>query len=218
VEDPPQTLFSLKILFAECNDPNSPRDGNCNDLDLTKPSLLNLNIDNLVTPPSIVENSIGFQTLPPGFTQGAQTFPTGYTLTGSMNIDLSNVMLTSANGSPIPLASSNAAAVGKIGTNGDHVNPHYDLLTAAGASRLTNQNAAGYNAVLAPEMIAFAQAPNVAPALMVSTDSWPNQLNGVQVSVTDSQGQRRSAPIYYIAPTSVVYLVPVGTALAPKSL
>ncbi len=83
VEDPPQTLFSLKILFPECNDPNSPRDGNCNDVDLSQSSVLNLYIENLSTPPSVVQNSIGFQTLPPGFADGAQTFPSGYTLTGS---------------------------------------------------------------------------------------------------------------------------------------
>jgi hypothetical protein len=51
------------------------------------------NIENLITPASIVENSIGFQillagypiTLPDGSTM---TLPADYTLTGSMNIGL----------------------------------------------------------------------------------------------------------------------------------
>jgi hypothetical protein len=92
VDDVPRTLLSLKILFPECADPNAPRSGDCKDATLTKSSVLNLNIENLLTPPSIVENSIGFQTLPAGFTDGAQIFTTAYTLTGSMNIGLTNVI------------------------------------------------------------------------------------------------------------------------------
>ncbi len=78
---------------------------------------------------------------------------------------------------------------------------------------MTDQNAAGYQASLAPEMIAFAQAPNVAPALAVAPSDWPTQLGGVSINVTDSKGQRRAAPIYYVAPTSAGYLIPTGTAL-----
>ncbi len=218
VEDPPRTLFSLKILYSQCDDANVPREGNCKELDLTTPSVLNLNIQNLSTPPSIVENSIGFQTLPPGFTQGAQTFPNGYTLTGSMNIGLSNVMVTLPNGTVTALTSATAATVGKIGTNGDHVNIHYDQSTTAGP-RLTDQNSAGYETALAPEMIALAQAPNVAPAVAVYPgNDWPAQLNGVKIDVTDSRGQRRVAPIYFIAPTAVGYLIPAGTALGTAQI
>ena len=220
VEDPPQTLFSLKILFPECNDPNSPRDGGCTQVDLTQPSLLNLNIQNLSTPPSVVENSIGFQTLPPGFTDGPQTFPTGYTLTGTMNIGLSNVTATLPNGTVSVLNGANVAAVGQIGTNGGPINVQYSLLSGGtGTTRLTDQNAAGYSAVLAPEMIAFAQAPNVAPALTVtSSATWPTQLSGVSINVTDSKGQSRAASIYYVASTSVAYLVPTGTALGTAQI
>jgi hypothetical protein len=67
-------------------------------VDLTQPSLLSLNIQNLSTPPSVVQNSIGFQTLPPGFVDGSQIFSTGYTLTGTMNIGLSNVTTTLSKG------------------------------------------------------------------------------------------------------------------------
>ena len=98
VEDPPQTLLSLKITSPECADPNSPRFGNCQDTTLTDSSILNLNIENLSSPPSIVANSIGFQSLAPGFTDGSQSFPLGYTLTGSMNIGFRNTTITSPNG------------------------------------------------------------------------------------------------------------------------
>ena len=63
VEDPPNVLFSLKILFPECGDPNNPRDDTCIEVDLTLPSVLNLNIENLCTPASLQPNSIGFLTL-----------------------------------------------------------------------------------------------------------------------------------------------------------
>jgi hypothetical protein len=124
VEDPPQVLFSLKIRPPDCgllgNGGTCPRA-----IDLTLPATLNLKIENLVSPGSVVDNSIGFQTLPPGFSQNGQTFPTGYTLTGSMNISLSNVMIKLPDGTVVPLTSNNAASVGKIVTNGDQVNIIY---------------------------------------------------------------------------------------------
>ncbi|HEY2860950.1 MAG TPA: hypothetical protein VGJ21_21245, partial [Terracidiphilus sp.] len=216
VEDPPQTLFSLKILFPECDDPNGPREGKCADANLMTPSVVNLNIENLSTPASVVQNSIGFQTLPPGFTDGTQTFPAGYTLTGSMNIDLSSVMLTLPNGTVTPLTAANAVTTGKIGTNGGIESLHYDLTAPA---PLSNQNSAGYGTVLAPAMIALAQAPNVAPGTVVypGTD-WPAQLNGVKIDLIDSQGLHRAAPIYFITPTAVGYLVPAGTALGTAQI
>ena len=131
VEDPPQTLLSLKILFPECNDPNSPRDGNCNDVDLTLPSVVNLNIQNLWSPPSVGRNSIGFQTLPPGYVDGSQSFPTGYTMTGNMNIGFSNVIFTSPAGTETALTTANAAAIGNIGTNGSHIHLNYGAPTPA---------------------------------------------------------------------------------------
>ena len=219
VEDPPQTLLSLKIVFPECNDPNAPRAGECTGATLTLPSVLNLNIDNLWSPPSVVQNSIGFQTLPAGFTAGSQTFPTAYTLTGTMNINLSNVMVTSPSGARSTLTSTNAAAVGKIGTNGANIGLHYDPLAGGAPTRLTNQNSAGYGTVLAPAMIALAQAPNVAPALMVyPANDWPTQLNGVKIDVTDSKGQSRPGLIYYVAPMQLGYLVPSATALGTAQI
>ena len=42
VEDPPNVLLSLKIVFPECDDPGSPRDDTCNIVDLTLPSVLQI--------------------------------------------------------------------------------------------------------------------------------------------------------------------------------
>ncbi len=111
VEDPPQVLLSLKILPVICS---SIRMKTCPEADASQPSVLNLNIENVFTPASVVKNSIGFQNL-----------SGGSTLKGSMNIGLTNVVVTSRQGAATPLTSANAAIVGKVVTNGDHVNVEY---------------------------------------------------------------------------------------------
>jgi len=111
VEEPPQVLLSLKILPAICS---SIRMKTCPEVDVTQPSVLNLNIENVFTPESVVKNSIGFQNL-----------PGGSTLKGSMNIDLANVVVTLRHGVATRLTSANAAILGKVVTNGDHVNVEY---------------------------------------------------------------------------------------------
>jgi hypothetical protein len=124
VEDPPQVLFSLKILPPICADTGM----SCPSVALTdNPSELNLNIENLFSPASIVENSIGFQTLPAGYTQDGQTIATTTTLTGSMTIGMTNVLIELPEGIWLPLLGFDAAPVGKIGTNGAGVDVNYSL-------------------------------------------------------------------------------------------
>ena len=125
IDDPPQTLFSLKITFPECNDPDSPRYGDCKQVDLTQSSLVNLYIENVVTPHIPGQDAIGFQTLPPGITDG-QNFPSGYTLTGSINIGLTNVTIAKGDGTVKQLNAADAVSVGKITTgNGSGINIIY---------------------------------------------------------------------------------------------
>ena len=129
IEDPPRVLLSLKIVFPECDDPDGPRDGTCVPVDLTLPSILKLNIENLCTPASIESNSIGFLNVASGF---LYEFPGGVTnmftngiLSGTMNIGLTNVILQTANGIVTPLTSANAAQVGLVATNGANVQINY---------------------------------------------------------------------------------------------
>jgi len=104
VEDPPRELLSLKVNPFQCQP-------SC----ATGPSVLNLNIENVFTPPSTLQNPIGFQDV------------NGVPLTGSMNIALTNVMLIQPNGSMTPLTSSNALfpGQGNIVTNGSNINIIY---------------------------------------------------------------------------------------------
>ena len=114
VEDPPQVLFSLEIVPLDCSLIGL---GNCPDVLLTMKSKLNLNIEN---PQSVVANSIGFGILDAGYTSitklGTQYFPSDYTLTGSMNIGLTNVFIKAPPGIWLPLISADAMLAGKIGT------------------------------------------------------------------------------------------------------
>jgi hypothetical protein len=130
VEDPPNVLLSLKILFPECADPDNPRFGNCAPADLTLQSTLNLNIENLCTPAALQKNSIGFYTAKAGFTYEfptgvTNTFTNNYTFAGSMNIGLTNVIIQSTDGTVNPLTSANAAVVAELITNGTNINLSY---------------------------------------------------------------------------------------------
>jgi lysophospholipase L1-like esterase len=111
VEDPPRVLFSLKILPKICTVGSET----CSNVVPLTPSKLNLKIENVFTPASLVENSIGFQTLADGST----------TLTGSMKIGLKNVFITLPDGKLTLLTKEDAGFVGKLGTNGDNIDIDY---------------------------------------------------------------------------------------------
>jgi uncharacterized protein (TIGR03437 family) len=203
VEDPPRTLLSLKITFPECDDPNQPRDDNCAQVDLTQPSLLNLNIENLFAPVSIVQNSIGFQTLPVGF-----AFPSAYTLTGSMNIGLSNVMLTSPSGTVTTLTSANAATAGNIGMNGGPVNLNFVPYSGVDPPLLPAILSGG----IAPATIQPGEWVSIfGNNLATSTASWtgdfPTSLGGASVTING-----KAAYLSYASPSQINLQAPADTA------
>jgi hypothetical protein len=127
VEDPPQVLFSIKIV-----PPVICTDTTCLATFLTQnSSLVQLKIENLFSPQSVIKNSIGFETVPKGFianaTDTVSYFPADYTLTGTMNVDLTNVWIKLPFGLALPLTNSFTADwLGKITTNGN-VNVKYNL-------------------------------------------------------------------------------------------
>jgi len=110
VEDPPRALLSLKIRPPDCT---LVGQGTCPAVDLSQPSVLNLKLEDVSTPPSMLDNLIGFQDV------------SGAPLTGSMNIGLTNVIVTQANGTATTLTSANAGAVGQVTTNGANINLQY---------------------------------------------------------------------------------------------
>jgi hypothetical protein len=112
VEDPPQVLFSIKILPPIC----APTGLTCPSVDLTQSSTLNLNIENLISPPSIVPNSIGFQNVPDSYAGSGQP---GFTLQGTMKIGLTNVFTRLDNGFVVPILDFDTPLIGTILTNGN---------------------------------------------------------------------------------------------------
>jgi uncharacterized protein (TIGR03437 family) len=70
-----------------------------------------------------------------------------------------------------------------------------------------------FSAPVAPESIVASFGVNLASTTLVAPLPWPTTLGGIQVRVTDSAGVARNAPIYYVSPGQVMYLLPAGTAL-----
>jgi len=93
------------------------------------------------------------------------------------------------------------------------------MAAPAPAVELITKNSASYvTESLAPDVIAYSEAPGVAPSLIVAPGNiWPPTLGGVSLEITDSQGQKRLAPIYFAATNAIGYLIPAGTALGPAT-
>lgn len=82
------------------------------------------------------------------------------------------------------------------------------------ARPVTSVSAASFNSdVLAGEAIVAAFGSNLASTTQIATTvPLPTQLAGTSVKVKDSAGVERLAPLFFVAPTQVNYLVPAGTA------
>lgn len=119
LDEAPWTLFSLKIIPPALYDPDRFAG-----LDLTLPSSLTIKIENLVSPQSINENSIGFQNIPDNYQFYSTTYLVGFTLNGAMDVHLKNVYIIGKGGIAKRLNRNNALWRGKILTNAVHV--HYD--------------------------------------------------------------------------------------------
>ncbi|MGH9937195.1 MAG: hypothetical protein ACREAM_13165, partial [Blastocatellia bacterium] len=82
-------------------------------------------------------------------------------------------------------------------------------------TRLACVSAASYAAdqPLASESIVAAFGNELAGATAVATTQpLPTQLAGVQVSVLDSQGAQRFAPLFFVSPSQINFQIPPGTA------
>jgi uncharacterized protein (TIGR03437 family) len=70
-----------------------------------------------------------------------------------------------------------------------------------------------FTAPVAPESIVATFGTNLATATAVTANpQWDTTLAGLQVRVRDSLNVERVAPLYYVSPTQVMYLIPKGTA------
>ena len=72
---------------------------------------------------------------------------------------------------------------------------------------------------LAPEMVGFANGPDIAPAaLQANSKLWPTTLGGVSLEIVDSHGAKNLAPIHFVTQTQIAYLIPSTTALGPATV
>jgi uncharacterized protein (TIGR03437 family) len=85
---------------------------------------------------------------------------------------------------------------------------------------LSNVSGASFqNIPLAPESIVSAFAKNLATGNATASEvPLPTSLLGTVVKVADSASHEQSAPLFFVSPGQVNYLMPAGTALGPATI
>jgi uncharacterized protein (TIGR03437 family) len=106
----------------------------------------------------------------------------------------------------------------------------YDQFGATGLSVLLNNtpgppsSVMGYSAatgvgLVAPSSIASVYGKNLARTTVLAAGPiLPTQLGGISIRVRDGTDTVRLAPLFYVSPTQINFLVPDQTALGPASL
>ena len=108
------------------------------------------------------------------------------------------------------------AANGNYTTTGDYIYTRaYTSYPSNAPATLATVSAASYAAPpLAAESIVAAFGENLAASVQTAaTTPLPTTLGGTSVLVRDALGVERPAPLFFVAPNQINYLVPAGTAL-----
>jgi uncharacterized protein (TIGR03437 family) len=89
-----------------------------------------------------------------------------------------------------------------------------EIAPPVGGNELTSVSAASYRrAGLAEESMVAAFGANLALTTEIATQiPLPTELAGTTVKITDKLGVERFAPLFFVSPNQVNYLVPAGTA------
>lgn len=78
------------------------------------------------------------------------------------------------------------------------------------------QSAAAPSSAVAPDSLASLYGTNLAPGtFQAGAQPLPTSLGGVTLAVTDAAGVERYAPLLYVSPSQINFLVPDGTAPGP---
>ncbi len=118
-------------------------------------------------------------------------------------------------GGLITVYAAGNAANGDRDTTGDNIyttSKASQPMTAPAA--VATVSAANYaaNAILSPNSIAALFGNNLATATTVGTTNPPaTTLGGVTVKVRDSAGMERDAPLFFVSPSQINLVIPVGT-------
>jgi uncharacterized protein (TIGR03437 family) len=144
---------------------------------------------------------------PYGFSLIAGSLPAGLALNSTTGA------ITGSPGSA-GLANFTVRATDANGCMGERA---YAIIIAA--NLLTSVSAASFapNTTLAPESIIAGFGVNLSPGTQVSTTfPLPTELSGVSLKVRDSAGTERLAPLFFVSPMQVNYLMPAGTVDGPS--
>ncbi len=96
---------------------------------------------------------------------------------------------------------------------------YYNLVTSASVVNAALPTTTLTSTTVSPESIASLYGSNLATATGSATSaSLPQTLDGATVTVTDSAGTARPAPLFYVSPTQINFEIPSGTALGQASI
>src|SRR5215471_16078161 len=100
----------------------------------------------------------------------------------------------------------------------DYILPFW-MGRAYGLGSAVVQSAAAASLAVAPDSIASMYGSNLASgAAQASSQPLPLTLGGISLNVTDSAGQTRLAPLIYVSPSQVNFVIPAGTQPGPSLL
>jgi uncharacterized protein (TIGR03437 family) len=105
-------------------------------------------------------------------------------------------------------------AIGTIETAAiDYVLPNWMARYYGVVSGARVQSAAAASSAVSPDSIASLYGPNLAgTTAQASQQPLPFTLGGVSMTVTDALGAQRQAPLIYVSPPQINFIVPSGTA------
>jgi uncharacterized protein (TIGR03437 family) len=93
----------------------------------------------------------------------------------------------------------------------DHVQPYLARALAAGNAFVVVSAASGAPAV-APDSLASLFGPSVASQTAAGSAPFPTSLGGVGVQIVDASGKSMAAPLLYVSPGQINFVVPPGLA------
>ena len=101
----------------------------------------------------------------------------------------------------------------------DYILPYWMARYYGALSNAMVQSAAAPSAAVAPDSIASLYGSNLATGTaQAGSQPPPTSLGGINLNVTDSAGQTRAAPLIYVSPGQINFVVPSGTAPGPAAV
>ncbi len=118
------------------------------------------------------------------------------------------------NGNTVPLQTFPELLAG-TGADGSRAHNMADPceIAAVTATGFVNSSAATYlPSIVAQDSIATAYGTAFTTTIMAADGPAPTTLGGLSVNITDAAGATHAAPLFYVSPTQINYVVPADTA------